>query len=309
MISIICPFYNEADAVKVFFPEIMKVVDTLDEEVEIVCVNDGSQDSTLNELLDAQKAFKNIRIVDLSRNFGKEAALTAGLNYAKGNAVIPIDADLQDPPELIKTFIAYWRDGYDMVLGKRADRSSDSRMKQLTASLFYKIHNAISDISIPENIGDFRLIDRKVVEALKKLPENRRFMKGLFAWVGFRSITVEYVRQSRSAGSSKFSGWSLWNLALEGIASFSSIPLRIWTYVGLFIAVASFLSGAYIIARTIWAGVVTPGYASIIVTILFMSGIQLMGIGLLGEYIGRIFTEVKRRPIYLVREVYEPPIR
>jgi len=305
MISIVCPFYNEGEAAHSFFSELMKVVDTLDECVEIVCVNDGSVDSTLDELLDAQKKYKNIRIVDLSRNFGKEAALTAGLNYATGDAVIPIDADLQDPPELIREFIKHWRNGYEVVLAKRADRSSDSHMKRLTASLFYKVHNAISDIKIPENIGDFRLMDRKVVDAVKKLPENRRFMKGLFAWVGFKSATIEYVRKERSAGETKFNGWRLWNLALEGIASFSSIPLRIWTYVGLLIAVFSFITGGYIIVRTLWMGVVTPGYASIIVAILFMSGIQLMGVGLLGEYIGRIYTEVKHRPIYLVRDVYE----
>lgn len=305
MISIVCPFYNESEATQHFFDELMPVVDSLDVAVEIVCVNDGSKDSTLDKLLAAQKKYNNIRIVDLSRNFGKEAALTAGLNHATGDAVIPIDADLQDPPELIKAFITHWREGYEVVLAKRADRTSDTPIKRLTASLFYRIHNAISDITIPDNVGDFRLMDRKVVDAVKQLTENRRFMKGLFAWVGFRTITIEYVRQERSAGVTKFNGWRLWNFALEGIASFSSIPLRIWTYIGLSFAAMSFMVGLYIAVRTIWFGVVTPGYASMFVTMLFMAGVQLMGIGLLGEYIGRIYSEVKHRPIYLVREVYE----
>jgi glycosyltransferase involved in cell wall biosynthesis len=305
MISIVCPFYNESEAVRLFFAQLMPVISSLGTEFEIICVNDGSTDSTLESLLAAQRRYTNVKVVDLSRNFGKEAALTAGLNHASGDAVIPIDADLQDPPELIIKFVQYWRDGYEVVLARRVDRSTDTWMKRVSASLFYKLHNSISEIKIPENVGDFRLMDRKVVDAINQLQENRRFMKGLFAWVGFRSITIEYARRERSAGVSKFNGWRLWNFAIEGVASFSSSPLRVWTYIGITLAAIAFVSGLYIAFRTLLFGIVTPGYASLIVTMLLMSGVQLIGIGLLGEYIGRIYSEVKHRPVYLVRKIYD----
>ena len=305
MISIVCPFYNEELAVQRFFKALSPILGRINHEFEIICVNDGSVDETMKELLSAQRGDKRIRIVELSRNFGKEAALTAGIDIASGEAVIPIDADLQDPPELIVDLIARWHEGYEVVLAKRADRKSDPLLKRMMAHLFYKIHNAISETPIPDNVGDFRLMDRKVIDALKRLPERRRFMKGLFSWIGFRTTIIEFSRQRRSGGGSKFSGWRLWNFALEGITAFSMAPLRMWTYIGTFIAMISFVYGLYIVVRTLLYGVVTPGYASLIVIVLFIGGVQLIGVGLLGEYIGRIYSETKQRPIYIVRAIHD----
>lgn len=305
MISLVCPFFNEAEAIDVFFSRIVPVLDGLGESYEIVCVNDGSSDATLLRLCDVQKTVSHVRVIDLSRNFGKEAALSAGIDHALGDAVVVIDADLQDPPEVIPLLVAQWRAGSDVVLARRADRSSDGFFKRSFARLFYRVIERISESPIPADVGDFRLMDRKVVEALKLLPERRRFMKGLFAWVGFRTSYVEYVRASRSAGSSKFPGWRLWNFALEGITAFSTVPLRIWTYIGAFVAAVSFVYGIAIIARTLIFGIDVPGYASILTVMLFLGGIQLIGIGIIGEYIGRIYVESKQRPVYIVREIIE----
>jgi glycosyltransferase involved in cell wall biosynthesis len=302
LISIVAPFYNEGEVVSAFYERIAGIADAnADVDFEFVCVNDGSRDDTLDRLSGLAGSDSRIRVIDLSRNFGKEAALTAGLDEARGDAVIPIDADLQDPPELIPTLISYWRQGYEVVLAKRVDRSSDGYLKRKTAEQFYRLHNRISDIPIPENVGDFRLIDRVVVTALRALPERRRFMKGLFAWVGFKTITIEYTRASRVAGKTKFSGWRLWNLALEGITSFSTIPLRVWTYLGTSIALIGFAYAMFIILRVLILGIDVPGYASVFTAILFLGGIQLIGIGVVGEYIGRIYIEAKQRPIYVVR--------
>jgi glycosyltransferase involved in cell wall biosynthesis len=303
-ISLACPFYNESSSVPLFFPRVIPVLETLGLPFEIVCVNDGSQDATLDELIRAQAADDRIVVVDLSRNFGKEAALTAAIDHTRGDAVIPIDADLQDPPELIPLLVKKWREGYEVVVARRANRDSDRLVKRLTAGWFYRLHNAISEIGVPENVGDFRLMDRRVVEILKRLPERRRFMKGLFAWVGFRPAVVEYSRDARAVGKTKFSGWRLWNLALEGITSFSTVPLRLWTYVGSAVALLSFVYGSFIVVRTLALGVDVPGYASLLSVVLFLGGIQLIGIGVLGEYIGRIYSETKRRPVYVVRNVF-----
>jgi len=303
-ISLACPFYNECGSVSLFFRRVIPVLESVGLPFEIVCVNDGSHDATLDELMRAQAVDNRIVVVDLSRNFGKEAALTAAIDYAQGDAVIPIDADLQDPPELIPSLIKKWREGYEVVVARRANRDSDHLVKRLTAGWFYRLHNAISEIDVPQNVGDFRLMDRRVVDALKALPERRRFMKGLFAWVGFRSAIVEYSRDARAAGRSKFSGWRLWNLALEGITSFSTVPLRLWTYVGSAVALLSFVYGSFIVVRTLALGVDVPGYASLLSVVLFLGGIQLIGIGVLGEYIGRIYSEAKRRPVYVVQDVF-----
>ena len=268
-------------------------------------VNDGSSDATLDCLLTLQQENPSIRIVDLSRNFGKEAALSAGLKAATGQLVVPIDVDLQDPPELVLDMIGKWREGYDVVLGQRVNRDSDSWAKRITATWFYRIHNKIADPQIPENVGDFRLMDRAVVDALNELPESRRFMKGLFAWVGFRTTFVSYARPERVAGTTKFNGWRLWNFALEGVTSFSTDPLKIWTYVGAFVALVSLMFAAYITIRVFVYGVDTPGYASVMVAVTFLGGLQLVGIGVIGEYLGRTYLESKRRPIYLVRHIYE----
>ena len=276
----------------------------INEPYEIVFINDGSRDNTLNVLLNAKQNFKNIRIINFSRNFGKEAALTAGLDKARGEAAIPIDVDLQDPPELIKELVARWHEGCDVVLAKRADRTSDSFAKRVSADLFYKLNGKISNVDIPNNVGDFRLMSKRVVEALKQLPENQRFMKGLFAWVGFKTTVIEYVREKREAGQSSFNGWKLWNFALDGITSFSTLPLRIWLYIGALVSFLSFLYGSFIILKTLIFGIDLPGYASLAVIMLFLGGIQLIGIGILGEYIGRIYSESKRRPSYIIEGEY-----
>ena len=283
---------------------IIPVMTDIGRSFEIVCVNDGSTDSTLEKLISATKSRKNIRVVDLSRNFGKEAALTAGLDYSVGKAVVPIDADLQDPPELIKEFVKKWDEGYEVVLAKRIDRSKDKFGKRVTAKFFYKLHNKISKTKIPENVGDYRLMTRKVVDAVSKLPENQRFMKGVFAWVGFKTTVVEYKREERQAGETSFNSWKLWNFAMDGITGFSTVPLRIWLYLGVFISSISFLYGSFIILRTILMGIDVPGYASLLTIMLFLGGVQLIGIGVIGEYVGRMYMESKRRPPYIVDKEY-----
>lgn len=304
MLSIVCPFHNEEAMVELFFREIHAVMDKLNKSFEVVCVNDGSTDKTLEKLLAIKQQYPNTRILNLSRNFGKEAALTAGLDYARGQAIIPIDADLQDPPFLIPALVEQWHNGFEVVLAKRADRSQDSFAKMLTANWFYKIHNKISPIDIPANVGDCRLMSRKVLEAIQQLPENQRFMKGIFAWVGFKTTVVEYKRDVRKAGETSFNGWKLWNLAMDGITSFSTVPLRIWLYLGLAISLLSFVYGSFIVLKTLIAGVDLPGYASLLTAILFLGGVQLIGIGVLGEYIGRMYMESKRRPVYIIEHEY-----
>ena len=306
-VSIVTPFYNEQAGIKLFYDRLVPVLEALkDIRFEVICVDDGSRDQTLGLLLELSQRDGRFRVIELSRNFGKEAALTAGIDAALGDAVIPIDADLQDPPELIAQMIHLWREGADVVLARRVDRSTDSLVKRGTASLFYRLHNRLSSISLPQNVGDFRLMNRPAVDALKKLPEQQRFMKGLFAWVGFRTSTVEYSRQSRAAGGSKFSGWTLWNFALEGITSFSTAPLRIWTYLGLFISSLTLIYASFIVLRTLVSGVDVPGYASLLVAVLFLGSLQLISIGVLGEYVGRIYLESKHRPPYIVRQEYLP---
>lgn len=305
-ISIVCPFYNEGPGVAAFYEAMTREISSLtDYDFEFVCVDDGSKDDTLVRLINLAEQDTRFRVLELSRNFGKEAALTAGLDAAVGDAVIPIDADLQDPPSLIGQLIRAWEEsGADVVLAKRKDRNSDSLAKRFSAAAFYDMHNWVSQIKIPANVGDCRLMTRVVVDALKQLPEKQRFMKGLFAWVGFKTATIEYTREKRFAGTSKFSGWKLWNFALEGITSFSSLPLRIWTYLGMIGALVTLGYGLFIVLRTLIHGVDVPGYASLLVSILFFGSLQLMGLGMLGEYVGRIYMESKHRPTYLVRKVY-----
>lgn len=306
LISLVVPFYNESAVIADFFREVPKVLASIKHaDYEIVCVNDGSKDDTLARLCGAARLDPRIKIVDLSRNFGKEAAMTAGIDIAVGDAVVPFDADLQDPPELIPELVRKWREGFDVVIARRAERNSDTFSKRLTAALFYRFHNAIADVKIPENAGDFRLMSRQVVDELKRLPENRRFMKGLFAWIGFSHAYVDYARRPRVAGKTKFSGWRLWNFALEGLTSFSTLPLRVWMYIGTFSALVSMAYAIYLVVRTILYGRDLPGYASIITAVLFLGGVQLIGIGVIGEYIGRIYIESKRRPVYVVRHIFQ----
>lgn len=304
-ISLVTPCYNEENGIQAFFNSINEVLAPLTDryDLEVIAINDGSRDQTYAELVKAKANNDYLTIVDLSRNFGKEAAISAGLDFATGDAVIPIDSDLQHPPEVVIELIKKWEEGAEVVLAKRIDRETDRPIQKLTANYFYKLHNSISDIDIPADVGDFRLMDRKVVEALKTLPETRRFMKGLFAWVGFRTTTVEYKVAPRKHGTTSFNTWKLWNFALEGITSFSSAPLRVWTYLGCAVSALSFVYAVYLLIKTLFFGADTPGYASIMITVLFASGVQLIGIGVLGEYVGRIFAESKKRPVYIVRDV------
>jgi glycosyltransferase involved in cell wall biosynthesis len=312
LLSIVVPVFNEACSIETFCNAVEQIVDNFPApsgtalNTEVIFVNDGSSDETRAEILRQNRRFK-IGLINFSRNFGKEAALTAGLKEANGDAVVVIDVDLQDPPSLIVEMVAHWFDGEKLVLGRRTDRSEDSFLKRLTAGLFYRLHNRISEIQIPNNVGDFRLMDRTVVDAVNSLDENRRFMKGIFAWVGFEPVYVDYARISRSSGESKFSGWKLWRLAVEGITGFSDLPLVIWTYVGAIISSISFTYAGYIVLRTLVWGIDVPGYASLLVGILFMGGIQIVGIGVLGEYLGRVYAEVKHRPIYIVESRRELP--
>ena len=302
LLSILVPMFNEQAIVDRFFGALNESLDTSVVDLEFVCVDDGSSDKTLECLLKAAEADPRIKIVAFSRNFGKEAAMTAALDYASGDCVIPIDADLQDPPELINEMVTAWAAGNDVVYAKRTHRETDTAIKRITAGLFYRVFNMVSETAIPENVGDYRLMSRRVVDVIKALPERERFMKGLYAWPGFESETIEFSRKARLDGHSKFNYWKLWNFALSGITSFSTVPIRISTYMGLVIAVLAFLYGAYVAGKTIVWGIDVPGYASLIVIILFLGGVQLVVMGLTGEYIGRIYKEVKGRPLYVVKK-------
>jgi glycosyltransferase involved in cell wall biosynthesis len=305
LVSIVTPFYNEEGSVLGFHQAMMDALANLtDFDFEFICVNDGSSDKTLDELLECVQKDSRYVVLELSRNFGKEAAMSAGIDEAKGDCVIPIDADLQDPPQLIGKMLLAWQKGAEVVLAKRIDRSTDSFAKRTSALMFYRLHNAVSSLKIPENVGDFRLMDRIVVDALKLLPERQRFMKGLFAWLGFRTVTVEYIREARAVGHSKFSGWKLWNFAIEGVTSFSLVPLKVWTYIGALGSVFAFCYASFITIRTIIFGIDVPGYASLLVVMLFFGSLQLMSLGVIGEYIGRIYFESKQRPLYLIRKSY-----
>ncbi|TCC78546.1 glycosyltransferase family 2 protein [Citrobacter braakii] len=301
-ISLIVPVFNEEDTIPIFYNTVRGHEELKKYDVEIVFINDGSKDATESIINALAVSDKLVVPISFTRNFGKEPAIFAGLERSTGEAVIPIDVDLQDPIEIIPLMVDKWLAGADIVLAKRADRSTDGKLKRKTAEWFYKLHNKISDPKIEENVGDFRLMSRDVVDNIKLMPERNLFMKGVLSWVGGNTDVVEYTRAGRIAGKSKFNGWKLWNLALEGITSFSTFPLRIWTYIGFFVAAVSFLFGAWMIIDKIFWGNPVAGYPSIIVSILFLGGIQLIGIGVLGEYIGRIYIETKQRPRYIVKK-------
>lgn len=300
-ISLVVPVFNEEDAIPIFYKTVREFEGLRQHEVEIVFINDGSKDAT--ESIINALAIADPLVVPLSftRNFGKEPALFAGLDHATGDAIIPIDVDLQDPIEVIPHLIEKWQAGADMVLAKRSDRSTDGRLKRKTAEWFYKLHNKISNPQIEENVGDFRLMSREIVENIKLLPERNLFMKGVLSWVGGRTDVVEYARAERVAGSTKFNGWKLWNLALEGITSFSTFPLRVWTYVGIFFALLSVLYGIWICIDTFIWGNQVKGWTSLAALIVFFGGMNLIGQGIQGEYIGRTYVEVKNRPRYVLK--------
>jgi len=302
-LSVIIPMMNEADGLEILFQRLIPILNGLNSDFEIVCVNDGSTDNTLDMLHDLANRHPLV-IVDLSRNFGKEAALMAGIDHATGDAVIPLDADLQDPPELIPDMVEQWEQGAEVVLAVRSKRDTDTWLKRATANWFYSLINKVSDVPIPAHAGDFRLMDRKVIKALQRLPERTRFNKGIFAWLGFQTTRVEYERPEREAGETKWKFRKLWSFAIDGITSFSSWPLRVWSYIGLAIASASFLFGLATIFRVlVFQNIDVPGYASIITSIMFSTGLILMGLGVIGEYLSRIFIEAKQRPLYIVRDV------
>lgn len=303
-ISVVVPLYNEEDNLDTLFGRLLAVLDDLGTSYEIVCVNDGSRDRTLQGLIDYHYRYPRIKVVNLSRNFGKDIAMTAGIDHARGLAVIPIDADLQDPPELIAEMVEKWREGYDVVYASRRERNGETWFKRFTAGAFYQIINKVSDFPIPPNTGDFRLLDRQVVESIKRMPERNRFMKGLFAWVGYKQTAIFFDREPRHLGKTKWNYWKLWNFALDGITSFSFLPLKVWTYVGFSIACPTLLYALFLMGRTILFGIDVPGYASIMVAVLFLGGIQLLTLGIIGEYIGRVYEEVKGRPLYIVRDCY-----
>lgn len=302
VLSLVVPMYNEADSLAAFFAALEPVLAGLDVSYEIICVNDGSRDATLPGLMGAARRDPRIKIIDLSRNFGKEAALTAGLDAARGQAIVPMDADLQEPPALLAQMLALWQEGFDVVLARRVDRRSDSGFKRVSAALFYKVLRLLSEVEIPENVGDFRLMDRRVNDALRRLPERTRFMKGLFAWLGFRQTTIDFTRPARQGSTTKQTLGRLLRLATDGLVSFSTMPLRVWGYLGFAVAGLAFAYGAVIFFRTLIYGVDVPGFATLATVLLFFNGLIMVNLGILGEYVTRIFTEVKDRPLYLVRE-------
>jgi polyisoprenyl-phosphate glycosyltransferase len=304
MISIVVPAYNEADGIAEFNRRLADVRAKLSEPSEVIYVNDGSRDDTYTVLRRLREHDSAISIVNLSRNFGKEIALTAGLDHSCGDAVIVIDADLQDPPELIPSLIERWReDQADVVFAQRRSRAGESWLKRGTAFGFYRVMNALGRQTVPVDTGDFRLLSRRAVDAVKELREQHRFMKGLFAWIGFRQVAIPYERDRRLVGRTKWSYWKLWNLSLEAITSFSLAPLKMATYVGLAAAILAVLYGFYIIGLTILFGNPVAGYPSLLVVILFLGGVQLLSLGIIGEYLGRVFNETKQRPLYFVEAV------
>lgn len=301
-ISILVPVYNEQQVLPIFHQRITQVLDELDFAAEILYINDGSSDESVQLMNALHAQDERVSVLDLSRNFGKEIAMSAGLDFARGDAVIIIDADLQDPPELIPEFITYWQQGYDVVYGQRIQRDGESALKKFTAYSFYRIIRSMSKVEIPTDTGDFRLLSRRAVDALKQLPERNRFMKGLYAWIGYHQKAVRYRRDPRQAGSTKWNYWRLWNFALEGITSFSEVPLKVSSYLGLLIALIAFIYGVIIIAKTLMFGEPVQGYPSLMTVILFLGGVQLMALGVIGEYLGRMFMESKKRPLYLVND-------
>jgi glycosyltransferase involved in cell wall biosynthesis len=307
-LSVIVPVYNEQEAVPEFQRRLKVVLDDLRRSSEVVYVDDGSTDGTLALLRDLRKGDPRVAVLSLSRNFGKEIALTAGIDHARGDAVIVIDADLQDPPELIPELIQEWQRGFDVVYATRASRRGESLIRRATAYVFYRVIQRVSRVRIPEDTGDFRLLSRRAVEALRRIREQHRFMKGLFAWIGYPQTAVPYRRDPRIAGRTKWSLWQLWNFALEGITSFTTLPLKVATYFGLTIALAAFCYAVLIVLKTLLRGDPVPGYPSLMVVLLFLGGIQLMFIGIVGEYLGRIFDETKARPLYFVA-AFEPSER
>lgn len=304
LLSVVIPCYNEENGVGPLFAQLIPALDALDVPYEVVCINDGSRDATLDRLLEVAKTLPRVTVVDLSRNFGKERALSAGLAQARGEVIVPMDADLQHPPEVIATMIDKWRDGYEMVYAVRDSRAGQGLMARLFAHAFYWCFDHLSEVPLPREVGDFRLMDRKVVDAINAMPERSRFMKGIFAWVGFRQTGILYHQRERATGTTKFNFLRLLRFAFDGLTAFSNFPLRVWSVIGATISTLAFIYIVVRIVRTLLFGIDVPGYESILASVLFLGGMQLLTLGILGDYLGRVFDEVKGRPLFIVREVY-----
>ncbi|MFZ2237074.1 MAG: glycosyltransferase family 2 protein [Dokdonella sp.] len=307
-LTVVVPAYNESEGLRTFHERLSAVFDGMgDLDCSVLYVDDGSRDDTWDIMCDLRASDPRVATLKLSRNFGKELALTAGLDHATSDAVVVIDADLQDPPELIPKFIAEWRDGYDMIYGTRASRAGETAFKKWTAATFYKVIGSLSQTPIPHDTGDFRLLSRRALDALKGVRERQRFMKGLFTWVGFRQKSVIYARDPRFAGETKWNYWKLWNFAIDGITSFSSSPLKLATYIGLLTSVLSFVFAIWVTVKALLWGDAVQGYPSLMVAVLFLGGMQLMALGVIGEYLGRLYVEAKQRPLYLI-DTFEPAV-
>lgn len=302
LLSVIVPVLNETDVLPEFHRRLSSALNGLPLHWEVLYVNDGSTDGSLDLLRDFRETDRRVAILDLSRNFGKEAAMTAGLDHARGDAVVIIDADLQDPPEIIGDLVAKWQDGFDVVYAQRITRAGESFIKKASAHWFYRLIHRTNRVKIPTDTGDFRLLSRRAVESLRQLHETHRFMKGLFAWIGHPQTAVRYRRDARLAGKTKFSLWRLWNFAIDGFTSFTIAPLKLASYMGTVIAGLAFVYASLIVLKTVLYGDPVPGYPSLMVVILMLGGVQLITIGILGEYVGRMFNETKRRPLYLLNE-------
>lgn len=305
-LAVVVPLFNEADSIELFLKAVIPLLNTIADRYNllwyILAVDDGSEDATLHILRQWATHDSRIRVLALSRNFGKEAALTAGLAYARTNAVIVMDADMQDPPSLMDGMVRRWLNGANMVVGIRSARESDTKSKRYTSNLYYKLYNTMSQRPIPVNAGDFRLMDKSVVDAVLRLRERNRFMKGIFSWVGFKTEYIYFARPQRHCGSSKWNYWKLFNFGLDGLTSFSTLPLRVWTYIGFLISFFAFLCSISVIFRTLFFGEEVKGFPTLIVAILFLGGLQLFSLGILGEYIGRLYQESKKRPLYIIKE-------
>ncbi|MBA8882422.1 glycosyltransferase family 2 protein [Dokdonella fugitiva] len=306
-LTVVVPAYNESEGLREFHARLAAVLDRLDLDTEVLYVDDGSRDDTWAVMCALRDADARVSTLRLSRNFGKELALTAGLDHVDADAAVVIDADLQDPPELIPTFVRHWREGYDVVYGTRASRAGETGFKKMTASGFYRVMERLSSTPIPRDTGDFRLISRRALAALGQVRERQRFMKGLFTWVGFRQVAVVYHRDPRHAGETKWNYWKLWNFAIDGITSFSSAPLKLATYIGLAASLVAFGFALWVLGKALLFGDPVRGYPSLMVVVLFLGGLQLMALGVIGEYLGRLYVESKQRPLYLVDE-YHPSV-
>ncbi len=306
-LTVVVPAYNESEGLREFHSRVSAVLDGLDMDTEVLYVDDGSRDDTWQVMCALRDADPRVSTLKLARNFGKELALTAGLDHVDADAAVVIDADLQDPPELIPTFVQHWREGCDVVYGTRASRAGETGFKKLSASGFYRVMEKLSSTPIPRDTGDFRLLSRRVLDALGQVRERQRFMKGLFTWVGFRQMPVVYHRDPRHAGETKWNYWKLWNFAIEGITSFSGAPLKLATYFGLLTALVAFAFGLWVLGKAVLFGDPVRGYPSLMVVVLFIGGAQLMALGVIGEYLGRLYVEAKQRPLYLIDQ-YRPQV-